>query len=158
MLWMNNWQVQVFTPLILSDPPSKLWGWCCRKHSFLSNYWFTIFVNKTIRSTLTLYIGISVIIGVAQQWKLKVFAFCEKFSQNFATRCQRFLSRFLMNTIICSILTLFSSCQCRHRSNFRTTVNLIFSKRMWPPVAALMKHDSQSSAWFHAWLIINCKR
>ena len=62
-----------FVPLILREPPSKHQNWhgATAKHSILSKYWFTIFTNKTIRSTIILYaanIDIDVtIIGIAQQ-------------------------------------------------------------------------------------------
>ena len=66
---------KVFAPLILTEQPSELLNWHAEKHYFLSKYQFAIFTNKTIRSTLTLYVanlGIDVIImGVAQQQKPK---------------------------------------------------------------------------------------
>ena len=125
MLWMNNWQVQVFTPLILIEPLSKLPNWRAEKHYFLSKYRFSIFTNKIIRSTLTLYVanlGINVIIiGVAQQRKPKFSLLCKIFTKlhNLPSKNIPFFqnadSRFLMNTVIHSILTLFTSCKHRHQ-------------------------------------------
>ena len=69
---------KVFAPLILTEFLSKLLNWRAKKHSFLSKYRFTIFMNKIICSFSTLYLanrGIDVIIiGLAQQRKTQVFA------------------------------------------------------------------------------------
>ena len=37
---------------------------------------------------------------------------------------------------------------------FELHIFKIFPKHMSPPDAMRMKHDPESSAWFHAWLII----
>ena len=120
MLWMNNWQVQSLC---------TLWNprdWHAEKHSFLSKYWFTIFTNKIIHSTiveetnydstLTQYVsyrGIDVkILGVAQQWKQKfsllplLWEICTELRNSRSKNICFFKnadSWFLMNTIICSI-------------------------------------------------------
>ena len=125
MFWMNNWQVESFTPLILTEPLSKLLNWRAEKHYFLSKYRFAIFTNKVICSTLTLYIanlGIDVIIiGVAQQRKHKFSHPCKILTElrNSLSKNIPFFqnadSRFLMNTVIHSTLTLFTNCQHRHQ-------------------------------------------
>ena len=58
-------------------------------------------------------------------------------------------SQFLMNTEICSILTLFTSCKHRHQyysvytphPNFRLANFLIFSKHLWSRDPAPMKQS-----------------
>ena len=57
MLWMNNWQVQRFRALDSHRTTIKTSELARQKHSLLSKYQFTIFVNKIIRSTLTLYVA-----------------------------------------------------------------------------------------------------
>ena len=96
------------------------------KHSFLSNYRFTIFMNKVhvIRSDTIQYIanivtlGIDVIIlGVAQQRKPKFLLAWEFHSELPLAICRRKTffqnadSRFLMNTIIRSILNFSNKLQ-----------------------------------------------
>ena len=114
------------------------------KHSFLSNYWFMIFTNKIIHSDTwtpnVIGIGIDVIIiGITQQQKLKfsllweiLTKLCNSPSQNIPF-FQNAISWILMNTIIRSILTLFTSCKQRHQcciiryhSNFQTTANFFY--------------------------------
>ena len=84
-----------------------------------------VFRNKIIRSTLTLFVvnlGIDVIIiGVAQQGKPKfshpckiLTELCNSPSKNIPFYQNADL-RFLMNTVICSILTLFTNCKHRHQ-------------------------------------------
>ena len=112
-------------PLILTEPPSKLLNWRAEKHYFLSKCRFAIFTNKIIRSTLTLYVanlGIDVIIiGVAQQRKPKFSLPCKILTElrNSSLKSIPFFqnagSRFLMNTVIRSILTLFTNCKHRHQ-------------------------------------------
>ena len=97
---------KVFSPSILTEPPSKLRNWC----RCLSKYRFTIFTYKILCSILALdvaNIGINVII---------MCRFRGKFSPNFETHCRKtnFDSRFLMNKIILFHLN-FTSCKHRHR-------------------------------------------
>ena len=113
--------------LILTELPSKLLNWRTEKHYFPSKYRFAIFTNKIIHSTLPLYVanlGIdAIIIGVAQQQKPKFSLPCKiltelrnspskniPFFQNAAD------SRFLMNTVIRSISTLFTN--YKHRRQY----------------------------------------
>ena len=132
------------------------------KYSFHSDCRFTIFTNKIIRSdTLSLYIantGIQLmfLLLASHNNENRRFRSRGKFSQNFAT-CHRktFLSalfqnadsRFLMNTIISSILIWFTNCKHRHQyigiiQIFEQCEFLIFSKSRWPPDASRMKYDS----------------
>ena len=150
---------KAFAPLILIEPPSKLLNWHAEKHYFLSKYRFAIFTNKVICSTLTLYItnlGIDVrIIGMAQQRKPKFSLPCKILKElcNLPSKNIHFFqnadSQFLMNTVICSILTLFTSCKHRHRyysvyrhhPNFRLVNFLIFSNHLWSWDAVPMKQS-----------------
>ena len=84
-----------------------------------------VFRNKIIRSTLTLFVvnlGIDVIIiGVAQQGKPKFSHPCKILTElcNSPSKHIPFFQnadlRFLMNTVIRSILTLFTNCKHRHQ-------------------------------------------
>ena len=132
-------------PLILTETPSKLLNWRAEKY-FLSKYRFAIFTNKIIRSTLTLYVanlGIDVIIiRVAQQRKLKFSHPCKILTElrNSPWKNIPFFqsadSRFLMNTVIRSILTLCTNCKHWHRyyigiiQIFELQIFKIFSKRL----------------------------
>ena len=122
-LWMNNWQLVQSFCVILTEPPSFGTGITenSEKRSFLSKYWFTIFINKTICFTLTLYVAnigidVTIIVGVAQQQNQKVFPSVRIII--LTELCNSLLS-FKMPihdfswtlTIICSILNLFASCQ-----------------------------------------------
>ena len=142
---------KAFAPLILIEPPSKLLNWRAEKHYFLSKYRFAIFMHKIICSTLTRYVanlGIDVIIiSTAQQRKPKFSHPCKILTElcNSPSKNMPFFqnadSRFLMDTVIRSILTLFTNCKHRHHPNFRVANFLIFSKRLWPWDFAPMKHN-----------------
>ena len=135
---MNNWQVQSFRALDSHRTPLKLLNWRAEKHYFLSKYRFAIFTNKIIPSTLTLYVanfGIDVIIvGVAQQRKPKFSLLCKITElRNSPWKniplFQNADSRFLMKTVIRSILSYFiykwqtlASILCRHHPNFRVAI------------------------------------
>ena len=94
-----------------------------------------IFTNKIIRSTLTLYLanlGIDIIIiGVAQQRKPKFLLMGKILTElrNSPSENIPFFqnadSRFLMNTVIRSMLTLFTSCKHRYHPNFRVQANFL---------------------------------
>ena len=135
----NQGKYKVFAPLILTEPPSELLNWRAEKHYFLSKYRFAIFTNKIIRSTLTLYVanlGIDVIIiGVSQQQKPK-FSHPYKILtdlRNSPSKNTPFFQnaglRFLMNTIIRSILTLFTN--CKHGHQYYIGIIQIFELRIF---------------------------
>ena len=123
---MNIWQVQSFCDLDSHRTAVKTLNWRTEKHYFPSKYRFAIFTNKIIRSTLPLYVanlGIdAIIIGVAQQQKPK-FSLPGKIltelrnspSKNIPFFQNAADSRFLMNTVIRSISTLFTNCKHRHQ-------------------------------------------
>ena len=148
---------KVFTPLILTEPPLKLLNWCAEKHYFLSKYRFANFTNEIIRSTLPLYVanlGIDVIIiGVAQQRKPKFshpYKILTELRNSPSKNIPFFQNadlRFLMNTVIRSILTLNTNCIHSHQyyigiiQIFELRIFLFFSKRVWPRDVAPMKHN-----------------
>ena len=134
---MNNWQAESFRTLDSHRTAVKTSELACRKT--LSKYRFAIFTNKIIRSTLTLYVanlGIDVIIiGVAQQRKPKFSLPCKILTElhNSPSKNTPFFqnadSRFLMNTVIRSILTLFTS--CKHRHQYYMRIIQIFELRIF---------------------------
>ena len=126
--------------LILTELPSKLLNWRTEKHYFPSKYRFAIFTNKIIRSTLPLYVanlGIdAIIIGVAQQQKPKFSLPCKIFTElrNSPSKKIPFFqnaadSRFLMNTVIRSISTLFTN--CKHRRQYYIGIIQILELRIF---------------------------
>ena len=109
-----------------------------------------IFTNIIIRSDITLYteeVGIDVIIiSIAQQRKLKSSPVrnshrsIQTSSQFRPSQNISFLSKFLMNTIIRSILTLFTNFKHRHHSNFRTIAILkVIMDLQWTNSASLCR-------------------
>ena len=113
MLWMNNLQVQSFRAL--------------------DSFQLTLYIAN---------LGINVIfIGVAQQRKPKFSLPCKILTElsNSPSKnipiFQNADSCFLMNTVICSILTLFKSCKHRHQyyiGIIQIFELRIFSKDLWP--------------------------
>ena len=125
---MNNWQVQSFRALDSHRTAVRTSELARRKTLFSFKLSIRDFQkNKTIRSTLTLYmyvanLGIDVIIiGVAQQRKPKFSHPCKILTElrNSPSKNIPFFQnadlRFLMNTVIRSILTLFTNCKHRHQ-------------------------------------------
>ena len=117
---------KVFVPLILTEFLSKLLNLRAKKHSFLSKDQFTIFMNKIICSFSTLYVanrGIDVImIGIWHNTEKPKISLPFKLLTelcNSPLKNVPFLenadSQFLMNTVIHSILTLFTSCKHTHQ-------------------------------------------
>ena len=133
-----------------------------------------IFVNKIIRSTLTLYIaniGINaIIIGLAQQWKPKFSLLCKilKELHNSPLKNIPFFqnadSQVPTNTVIRSILTSFT--RCKHTHQYYIDIIQIFELRIFNCFKAFVTsrccaHETinpWSSPWFHAWLIISGKQ
>ena len=113
MLWINNLQVQSFRAL--------------------DSFQLTLYIAN---------LGINVIfIGVAQQRKPKFSLLCKILTElsNSPSKnipiFQNADSCFLMNTVICSILTLCTSCKHRHQyyiGIIQIFELRIFSKDLWP--------------------------
>ena len=126
-----------------------------------------IFVNKIIRSTLTLYvanIGIDVIIiGLAQQRKPKFLLPCKILTElhNSPSKNIPFFqnadSQVPTNTVIRSILTSFT--RCKHTHQYYIDIIQIFELRILTSRCCAHKTiNPWSSPWFHAWLIISGKQ
>ena len=160
MLWMNNWQVQSFCALdshrdadktVELVPPKSilLISFKLPIHDFHEQSTCNSFRHYTVhckysyfrhrcnnfRGRTTTKTGIFTYVRISLRTSVGNLP-----SQNIPF-FQNADSRFLMNTVIRSILTLFTNCKHRHHPNFRVANFLIFSKRLWPWDFAPMKHN-----------------
>ena len=125
MLWVKNWQVQGFCNLDshrIALNTSELEDWKTFSSFKIQIYDFHENNNLFHLTLQVANIGIGVIIiGVTLQWKCKVLLPCENVTElcNSPSKNIPFFlnadSWFLMNTVIHSILPLFTSCKHRHQ-------------------------------------------
>ena len=146
MLWMNNWQVESFCALHshrTTVKTSELARW-----KTLFSFKIPICDFHKLRHRCHNY-------RHGTTTKTQVFASGQNSQRTLQLTVKNILffqnadSQFLMNAVICSILTLFTSCKHRHQyysvyrhhPNFRLVNFLIFSNHLWSWDAVPMKQS-----------------